>query len=138
MNKIKRIKQAILDSTKRSKQSQRFLQKANLCYIYFTQTARAVFRYPFFYLILKCTYSLQIFCMGWNKITNFCPEITNRFRAILRRMPVYPAKMRTTPSVIGIVFDKGKYFVHNYRTYSYFYFKNFYRQFLKVTLVNSY
>ena len=54
INKIKRIKQAILDSTKGSKQSPKLLQKANLCYIYFTQTAQAVFRYTFLYLILKC------------------------------------------------------------------------------------
>ena len=33
------IKQAILDSTKGNKQSQKLLQKANLCYIYLTQTA---------------------------------------------------------------------------------------------------
>ena len=49
------IKQAILDSTEGSKQSQKLLQKANLCYIYFTQTAWTVFRYPFLYLILECT-----------------------------------------------------------------------------------
>ena len=75
--------------------------------------------------------------MGWDKIPNFCPEITSRFRAVLYRMHVYPAKMRNTSEIIGIVFDKGKYFVHNFRSYFYFYFENFYRQLLKVTLMNS-
>ena len=45
----------IFDSTKGSKQSQKLLQKANLCYIYFAQIAQPVFRYPFFNFILKHT-----------------------------------------------------------------------------------
>ena len=57
-NKTGWIKQAILDSTKGNKQSQKLLQKTNLCYIYFAQTTQTVFWYSFLYLILKRTESL--------------------------------------------------------------------------------
>ena len=60
------------------------------------RTVSTVFRYPFLCLILKQNYSLYIFHMGWNKIPIFCLEISNRFRAVLCRMHVYPAKMHTT------------------------------------------
>ena len=76
--------------------------------------------------------------MGWNNILNICSEITNRLCAVLCRIHVYSAKVHTTSQIINIFSDKKKYFLHNYWSYSYFYFKNFYRQLLKVALVNSY
>ena len=127
-----------MDSTKRSKQSQRLLQKANPHYIYLAQTARTVCRYPFLYLILKCTSGPKLFHMDWSKILNFCPEITigsvqccvECTFTLLRCIPL--------PKLKVFFFDKGEYFLHNCRSCYYFYFKNFYRQLLKVALVNSY
>ena len=127
-----------MDSTKWSKQFQRLLQKANPTTYTLHRRHGQSLDIHFFIWFLNVLRALNFFIWIGARFQIFAPRLpigcvqccVECTFTLLRCIPL--------PKLKVFFFDKGKYFVHNCRSCSYFYFKNFYGQLLKVTLVNSY